>query len=136
MKDLWRSSAFATPSDSDRWEGPWRRRFRGLAGIAATLLVVYGGASLFTLMARPPFQVAVEKACELGGWPAEQVHLEQGHYLYRFVDSIVRAQLRVDTDEGRRTVRIRLRNAPLSGWSVLSLGGGPVDRGMRLSSNE
>ncbi len=134
MKDFRRLSAFAA-ADSEPWATPWRR-LRGLAGIAAALLVVYGGASLFTLLARPPFQVAIEKACELGGWHADQVHLEQGRYLYRFVDSVVRAKLQVDTEEGRRTVHIRLRNAPLSGWRVLSLGGGPLDRGLQLSSNE
>lgn len=136
MRELRRSSAFVAAGDSDPWEAPWRRRFRGLGGLAVALLVVYGGASLCTLMARPPFQVAVEKACELGGWDAGQVHLEQGHYLYRFIDSVVRAELVVDTGEGRRRVHIRLRNAPFSGWSVLSLGGGPLDRGVRLSSRE
>ena len=88
------------------------------------------------LFRSPPFQVAVEKACQVGGWHADQVHLDQGHYVYRFVDSIVRARLRVDTDEGRRTVLIRLHNSPFSGWTVLSLGGGPLDPGVRLSSND
>ncbi len=136
MRDLLRSSTVVVATDSGPWDAPWRRRLRGAVGIALALLVVYGGASLFTLMARPPFQVAVEKACEVGGWHADQVHFAHGHYLYRFVDSVVRAELMVDTEEGRRTIHIRLRNAPFSGWSVLSLGGGPLDPGVRLSSNE
>lgn len=136
MNHLWSSAAFVPAADSEPWQAPWRRHLRGVAGIALALLVAYGGASLFTLMARPPLQVAIEQACKVGGWHTDQVHLEHGHYFYRFVDSIVRARLRVDTEEGRRTVLIRLRNAPFSGWTVLSLGGGPLDPGVRLSSND
>lgn len=102
--------------------------------VAATLLVVYGGLSLFTLTARSPLEVAVEQACALGGWEADQVHLSQGDYHYRFFFSEVRAELLVDTPEGRRPVEIRLRNDPISGWSVRSLTGEPVDPGVRLTS--
>lgn len=103
-------------------------------GVAATLLVAYGSLSLFTLTARSPFEVAVEEACALGGWQEDQVHLDQGDYAYRFFFSEVRATLQVDTPDGRRPVEIRLHNDPLSGWSVRSLTGDPVDPGVRLTS--
>lgn len=134
MKGLLRSAALVVVTDEARWEAPGPRRSRRLLGLVFTALALYGGASLFTLLQRSPFEVAVEQASALGGWDAAQVHFEGGHYGYRFLYSVVWADLLVDTPEGRRPVRIRLRNAPLSGWTVESLAGRPVDPGVRLTS--
>lgn len=133
MKELLKSSALVVEADAARWEEPGARRLRRLVGIALVVLAFYGSASLFTLLARSPFQVAVDQACELGGWKADQVHFSEGHYAYRFLYSVVSATLLVDTQEGRRPVTIRLQNDPLRGWTVRSLAGAPVDPGVRLT---
>ena len=128
-------SGFLRSGVLSRSDGPGAAGWAGRAvGVAATLLVAYGSLSLFTLTARSPLDVAVEQACALGGWETDQVHLDHGEYDYRFFFSEVRAELLVDTPEGRRPVEIRLRNDPISGWTVRSLTGDPVDPGVRLTS--
>ncbi|MFP3940552.1 MAG: hypothetical protein ACOC7L_02375 [Acidobacteriota bacterium] len=128
-------SGFLRSGVLSRSDGPGGTGWAGRAvGVAATLLVAYGSLSLFTLTARSPLDVAVEQACALGGWEEGQVHLNDGEYDYRFFFSDVRAELLVDTPEGRRAVEIRLRNDPISGWTVRSLTGDPVDPGVRLTS--
>lgn len=110
------------------------RRTRRLVAYVLVALALYGTVSLFTMLQRSPFAVAVERACALGGWEPAQVHFDDGQYAYRFLYSVARAELLVDTPEGRRPVVIRLRNDPFSGWTVRSLTGEPVDPGVRLSS--
>jgi len=132
MMDLLRSPAVAV--DSARWHASGPRRVRRAISTSLCILALYGSASLFSLLTRSPFQVAVERARTLGGWDADQVHFEQGHYGYRFLYSVAWADLEVDTPEGRRPVRIRMRNDPFSGWRVQSLNGQPVDPGVRLTS--
>lgn len=132
--DLLRSPAVAVTGDSARWHAPGLSRVRRAISISLCVLALYGSASLFTLLTRSPFQVAVERACALGGWEAAQVQFDRGHYGYRFLYSVAWADLLVDTPEGRRPVRIRLRNDPFSGWKVQSLNGQPVDPGVRLTS--
>lgn len=134
MKDLLSSPAIVVTVDSERWHAPGPRRVYRALSTALVVLALYGSASLFTLLRRPPFQVAVDRACALGGWDADQVQLAQGHYGYRFLYSVAWADLLVDTPEGRRPVRIRLRNDPFSGWRVESLNGRRVDPGVRLTS--
>lgn len=134
MKELLRSSALVIEADSARWESSGTRRVRRMVGIALAVLALYGSASLFTLLARSPFQVAVDQACALGGWESDQVHFSEGDYDYRFLYSVASATLLVDTPEGRRPVTIRLRNDPITGWTVRSLAGSPVDPGVRLTS--
>lgn len=110
------------------------RQTRRLLGYVLVVLGLYGTVSLFTMLQRSPFQVAVDRACALGGWEPAQVHFDGGHYAYRFLYSVTRAELLVDTPEGRRPVVIRLRNDPFSGWQVLSLAGDRVDPSVHLTS--
>lgn len=132
MQDLLRSPAVAV--DAARWQAPGARRLRRLVTLALAVLALYGSASLFTLLTRSPFDVAVERACALGGWEGDQVHFERGEYGYRFLYSVAWAELQVDTPKGRRPVIIRMRNDPITGWTVRSLSGRSVDPGVRLTS--
>lgn len=110
------------------------RRTRRFVGVVLAGLALYGTASVFTLYQRAPFEVAVDRACDLAGWDSAQVHVASGDLRYRFLYSVASVELLVDTPEGRRPVLIRLRNDPFSGWQVESLAGRPVDPGVRLSS--
>lgn len=47
------------------------RRTRRLIAFVLAALALYGTVSLFTMLQRSPFQVAVDRACALGGWEAE-----------------------------------------------------------------
>lgn len=134
MRNLLRSPVITAEIDDRLWQAPWAKRLRGTVGLAAVLLVAYGGVSLAGLFQRNPFQVAIGEACALGGWETDQVQLDRGHYAYRLLYSDVWAELLVDTPEGRRPVRIELRNDPLSGWRVRALEGRAVDRSVRLTS--
>ena len=134
MKNLLRSSILFVDRDGPHQEAGRAGRLRRAAAVALTLLVGYGVASRFSLFYQNPFRVSVDKAVELGGWEADCVHFHQGHYGYRYLFSEVEAELLVDGPEGRRPVRIELRNDPFTGWSVRSFQGRPVEAAVRLTS--
>lgn len=134
MKNLLRSPVIAVDPDGQRREPERAGRLRRVAAVALTLLVGYGVASLFSLFRHNPFQVSVDRAVELGGWEADSVHFDRGRYDYRYLFSEVEAELLVDGPEGRRPVRIELRNDPFSGWTVRSFQGRPVEAAVQLTS--
>lgn len=135
VKTYLRPSGIFIEVDAARWNAPGARRARRATAIVLVGLALYGSVTLVSMLHRSPFQVAVERACALGGWSPEQVHFSQGHYAYRYLYSVVTAELLVDTPEGRRPVSIRLRNDPFTGWTVEALAGARVDPGVRLTSS-
>lgn len=134
MKNLLSTPVIQVEIDDRFGESPWVRRLRRAVAVVLTLLVGYGVVSLFSLFRYNPFEVSVNRAVELGGWEPDCVHFDQGRYDYRYLYSTVSAELLVDGPEGRRPVRIELRNDPFSGWTVRSFQGRAVDAGVRVSS--
>lgn len=92
---------------------------------ALGVVALYGALSLVSLFVQNPFTQATLQAAELGGWEADQVSLRSGYYGYRFFYSLAEADLRVETEAGEQTVRIRMHNYPLIGWQVSLFDRGP-----------
>lgn len=135
MKNFLTTPVIRVEIDGRYAGSPWAGRLRRAVAVGLTLAVGYGVVSLFSLFRQNPFQVSVDRAVELGGWEPDRVHFDQGRYDYRYLYSDARADLLVDGPEGRRPVRIELRNDPFTGWTVRSFQGRPVEAGIRVTSN-
>jgi hypothetical protein len=95
------------------------RAVRRVAPVFLSLiLMAWVAMAIAGLHRESPFRVAIGAATTLGAWTPEQVRLDRGSYRFRFLYSVVEAQLEVTTENGVVPARIEMRHVPLFGWSV------------------